>query len=334
MTANVSELMEKLAEKDGNTAAQLSVLDHWLSDESNWSMTHQEFGEIFKFFQSNSATACAASEKLAAQLGSVYCPAIAQALSHISNSATQCSVVEKLAVACKDPQNVDVVLRQMGGPPSFANHLTLNSASEKICGEAKGSEYCKQFVQEKPSLLSEDSDSESDAGEGGGGSVAAAVSGAPPAWVEFWKRREQASSGDGELTASDAMFRQPIVELSFWKLGENPLPWTSSIPIIGDQFKAKWQERYARVTSDGLMFYFKDSSTAADALGVIALKGASVKSVGNSACRKHGDRFGFELKTPLPRKPDRKGPSEWILGGPGPGAEGSEEVLAQLKAFF
>ena len=151
---------------------------------------------------------------------------------------------------------------------------------------------------------------------------------APKHWKEFWKRREAANQGDGPPpVASDSVFKGATAEFSFYKLGEAKAPsFMQSLPIVGSMLSAKWQSRYARIRS-GVLFYFEDASPNAKALGCIGLKGADADA---SSLQSRGGYASFVLRSPLPRRPDRAGASEWVLGAGD--AAGARELLAAVQA--
>ena len=313
---SVEELFATLDSKGGNTAAMSSAVGDWFDKTEHWSMTHEQFGRVVGYFESNSATACSVAGKIAEHLGYCYCEAIAQAISHVSNSSTALAIVEKLSDACQDKGQRDVVLRQMAGPPSFCSATTMSYAYKALDGpedEVGGAvKHCREFEAEAAAKLQQQEDAGGDADSDDGDGLTsswAAPEGTPTAWVDFWKRKEE-SNGDPEKTfdASAPMFTGPEVETEFTKLGENKVPsgmqFLGKVPKLGSALKAKWQTRHARVIG-GLLFYFNDSGPTARPLGCIGLAGATVS--------KQTDAH-FELSSPQPRRPGRSGRGVYVLG--------------------
>lgn len=331
------DLWEILEAKKGNTAAQLTALENWLETTDNWWMNHDAFGETFKFFRSNSSTACACADKFGAHLGRVYCAAIAKAVHWVENSAAALSAVEKLIPACKDKENFRTVLHELAGPPNFCNVSAIHVCSQKFDHELD-IDVCRQIVKKygddvrskqleaEQAEMDKELDAEMAAQKQGWFKRVAELRGRP-IYIKFWEKMAHIQQEGGSLSDKDGMFSPADQEFTFMKLGgSNPLSFLGGISFLKKFTELKFEVRKG-IMKAGILFYFKNSQ----AKGCIPVHRPAeigpIEPVKNSEGQVQG--YAFTLKTKLPRRFGAGDGCEWKIGGKTE-AE-AQEVLAAVE---
>ena len=319
----VLELWELLEAKKGNTAAQLSALSKWLDTVEGWSFGEQDFGETFKFFQSNASTAVACAGKFAEKLSQIYCPHIACAVRYVDNNAGAIEAVKKLATKCKDPHNVRIVLRAMAGKPLFCSCTELRAASEAF-GDPLDVDVCRKIADEGSAerAAAEEARTQEDmrefdreqAQQLSSWYANAEKSGAIPLYIKFWKAWEKAKMGESPpVNSRDPMFAGADAQFNFMKLagtGTIPFPFLNGISFLKKFTEPKFEVRQA-IVKKGLLFYCKNTQVK----GCIPLY-KRVADIDTNITQEGEEGYAFTIRAKLSRRLGNGNPTcDWRIGG-------------------